>query len=147
MQRFGFTTNQIKNLENRDIEVIETFIQTSEDKNSSLYLSVKDLYKTIKKTQKIDPPLPNPNQDGLPSTLKIIVGTDFINTLKTFDVYSSLAPIIQQALEENRAANEDLSTEIDPVAAENAPTELIPTPTDTDLEANPIIEEATDNPL
>jgi LCP family protein required for cell wall assembly len=104
LQRYGFEINEIKNIENRDIEVTTSFIQTSIGKDADLVKAIKELFKPIEQTQAIDPVMPDPTEDGLPASVKIVAGTDLISTLKYYDVYSSLAPIIEQAIAENRAA-------------------------------------------
>jgi LCP family protein required for cell wall assembly len=107
LQKFGFETNDIKNMENRDIEVEKSKIQSSIGTNNELIDAIKLLFPPVKKIESIDPVLPNPEEDGLPASIKLVVGKDMISTLKFFDTHSSLAPLIQQAIRENQAANAD----------------------------------------
>ncbi len=114
LQKFGFETNDIENIENREIEVQTSKIQTSIGSNNEIIDAIKMLFPPIKKIENIDPVLPDPEADGLPSSIKVIVGIDMKSTLKFFDTHSSLAPLIQQAIQENQAANKpdnELDTE------------------------------------
>lgn len=100
-RRFGFEINQVTNDEDRTENVLETIIETSLGKNNDLVLAIQDLFPPMDDIIYVDPVIPDPDQDGLPSSVKIITGTDLSEILKFFDVYSSVGAIIQQAIQED----------------------------------------------
>jgi LCP family protein required for cell wall assembly len=115
LTRFGFNINQVKNTEDETLVFPESEIETSIGKDAEIIEALQMLFKPIQKITYTDPQLPDPSSDGLPSGVKVIAGEDLVDTLKFYDVYSSLAPIIQQAIDENRAANNpEIEEEIEP---------------------------------
>lgn len=126
IKRFGFSINTVSNTENPDIEVQESLIQTSLGKEVDIVKALQLLFTPIDDIQAIDPTIPDPMEDGLPASVKILAGKDLIETLKFYDVYSSLAPIIEQAIQENRQAQ---TPEADEILAEDATIESTTPPT------------------
>ena len=111
LNRFGFEIHEVKNTENKEIEQLNTKILTSVGKKDIGIKAIQALLPFIDEVQTIDPALPSPDQDGMPAQISILLGTDFIPIFNNLEVYSSLASIIQQAIDENRAISNPQPTE------------------------------------
>lgn len=101
-RRFGFEVNQVTNIEDRSENLEETIIETSLGKNSELVQAIQDLFPPMDDIIYVDPIVPDPDQDGMPSSVKIVTGTDLSDILRFFDVYASVGNIIQQAIKEEQ---------------------------------------------
>jgi LCP family protein required for cell wall assembly len=105
--RFGFQINQVSSDDNRIENLSETIIETSLGQKSELVNAIQDLFPPMDDVVYIDPITPDPDVDGLPSSVKIITGTDLSDILKFFDVYASVGNIIQQAIQEDNERQQE----------------------------------------
>lgn len=115
LTRFGFKVNDVRNSENKTIEEVSK-IESSFNKTHPGIKALQSLLPLFKDIQKTEPIMPDPESDGLPSQISLILGNNFLTTFNNLEVFSSLAPLIQQAIEENRAVynsneNEDGNNE------------------------------------
>jgi len=113
MQRFGFNIINIDNAENRNLEETTIIKPESVSNNSAKAIQViingKIETKPSPQTEvlKTDPTTAETPTTPIDNTTIVNLGQDFIERHNELEVYSKLVPIIQQAIEENRAAQEE----------------------------------------